>query len=68
MASMNIKADPTIVSAARGAAMAGVPFSMEGMYDGLVKEYGDLMDSISGNFQKNLTNINSVNSLSLIHI
>lgn len=62
MASMNIKADPTIVSAARGAAMAGVPFSMAGMYDGFVKEYGDLMDNISDNFQKNLTNINSVNS------
>ena len=62
MASMNIKADPTIVRAATGAAMAGVPFSMAGMYDGLVKEYGDLMDNISDNFQKNLTNINSVNS------
>ena len=50
--SMNIKADSTLVAGAFKEAAAKVPFSMKGMFDGLVKSQGELMDNISDNFKK----------------
>ena len=50
--SMNIKADSTLVAGAFKEAAAKVPFSMKGMFDGLVKSQGELMDNISNNFKK----------------
>ena len=58
---MNIGADATIVSAAGNYAQAQVPFSMKGMADGFVTEYGNLMDTISTSFEASMNEINGVN-------
>jgi len=50
--SMNIKADSTLVAGAFKEAAAKVPFSMKGMFDGLVESHGELMDTMSANFKE----------------
>jgi|21_taG_2_1085346.scaffolds.fasta_scaffold00847_5 hypothetical protein len=59
---MNIKADSTIVASAGALAKAKVPFSMEGMTDNLLKQRGELLDSISTNFEKSMQNIDGINA------
>tara|TARA_R110002012_G_scaffold103714_4_gene243713 strand:+ start:14286 stop:16229 length:1944 start_codon:yes stop_codon:yes gene_type:complete len=59
---MNIKADSTIVASAGALARAKVPFSMQGMTDNLLKERGELLDSISTNFEKSMQEIEGVNA------
>lgn len=59
---MNIKADSTIVASAGALARAKVPFSMKGMTDNLLKQRGELLDSISTNFEKSMQNIDGINA------
>lgn len=56
----NIKADQTIVASARGAAMAGVPFSYEGKFDSFLEEYGKLMDDFGKNSKKIIEGLEGV--------
>ena len=58
---MNIKADSTIVASAGALARAKVPFSMRGMTAGLLQQRGELLDSISTNFEKSMQEIEGIN-------
>jgi hypothetical protein len=59
---MNIKADSTIVASAGALARAKVPFSMRGMTAGLLQQRGELLDSISTNFEKSMQEIEGINA------
>jgi len=59
---VNIKADSTIVASAGALARAKVPFSMRGMTAGLLQQRGELLDSISTNFEKSMQEIEGINA------
>jgi hypothetical protein len=52
MAKLNISADPTLVAAATRMHMANVPKDQAKMLENFTSEYGELMDTISTNFNK----------------
>ena len=59
---MNIKADPTIVGAAGNLARAMKPFDMTDMMSGFIETRGELLDSMTKNFDETLKAIDGINS------
>lgn len=52
MAKLNISADPTLVAAATRMHMANVPKDQAKMLENFTSQYGELMDSVSTNFNR----------------
>ena len=59
---MNIKADPTLVSAAGALASAQKPFDMSVMADDLLESYTTMMDDISTNFKAGIEELDTINA------